>query len=126
MKMNNYNAVGIAEGFIECDNEKTIIKAWQYLIDTGLAFKLQGSFGRTAVDLINQGICKKKESEGGGGGSFQPTLGVTSRSGLKYPLPPLLHCHGGHESLSLFVTTTRPASSDWRSDRFAATRASRT
>ena len=62
MRMNNYNAVGIAEGFIECDNEKTIIKAWQYLIDTGLAFKLQGSFGRTAVDLINQGICKKKES----------------------------------------------------------------
>ena len=38
MKMNNYNAVGIAEGFIECNNEKTIIKAWQYLIDTGLAF----------------------------------------------------------------------------------------
>ena len=58
--MNNYNAVGIAEGFIECNNEKTIIKAWQYLIDTGLAFKLQGCFGRTAVDLIEQGICKKK------------------------------------------------------------------
>lgn len=63
MRMNNYNAVGIAEGFIECDNKKTIIKAWQHLIDTGLAFKLQGSFSRTAVDLINQGICKKKESE---------------------------------------------------------------
>ena len=63
MRMNNYNAVGIAEGFIEYNNEKTIIKAWQHLIDTGLAFKLQGSFGRTAVDLINQGICKKKESE---------------------------------------------------------------
>jgi len=43
MKMNNYNAVGIAEGFIECDNKKIIIKAWQHLIDTGLAFKLQGS-----------------------------------------------------------------------------------
>ena len=63
MKINNYNAVGIAEGFIECDDEEKIIEAWQYLIDTGLAFKLQGSFGRTAVDLINQGICKKKESE---------------------------------------------------------------
>jgi len=37
MRMNNYNAVGIAEGFIECNNEKTIIKAWQHLIDTGLA-----------------------------------------------------------------------------------------
>ena len=63
MKMNNYKAVGIAEGFIECDNKKTIIKAWQHLIDTGLAFKLQGSFGRTAVDLINQGICKKNKGE---------------------------------------------------------------
>ncbi len=63
MRMNNYNAVGIAEGFIECNDKKTIIKAWQYLIDTGLAFKLQGCFGRTAVDLIEQGICKKKESE---------------------------------------------------------------
>ena len=63
MKINNYNAVGIAEGFIECNNKKTIIKAWQYLIDTGLVFKLQGSFGRKAVDLINQGICKKKEQK---------------------------------------------------------------
>ena len=63
MKINNYNAAGIAEGFIACNDGKTIIKAWQHLIDTGLAFKLQGSFGRTAVDLINQGICKKKESE---------------------------------------------------------------
>ena len=62
MKINNYNAVGIAEGFIECDDEEKIIEAWQYLIDTGLDFKLQGSFGRTAVDLINQGICKKKKA----------------------------------------------------------------
>jgi hypothetical protein len=63
MKMNKYNAVGIAEGFIECNDEKTIIKAWQYLIDTGLAFKLQGWFGRTAVDLIEQGICSKRRKD---------------------------------------------------------------
>ena len=62
MRMNNYNAVGIAEGFIECNNEKTIIKAWQYLIDTGLAFKLQGWFGRTAIDLIEQGICNNQQA----------------------------------------------------------------
>ena len=61
MKINRYNAVGIAEGFIECNNKKTIIKAWQYLIDTGLAFKLQGWFGRTAIDLINEGICERKK-----------------------------------------------------------------
>ena len=61
MIMTDYEAVGIAEGFIECQDEKTIIKAWQHLIDTGLAFKLQGTFGRTARDLIEQGICKEGE-----------------------------------------------------------------
>ena len=59
--MTDYKAVGIAEGFIECQDEETIIKAWQHLIDTRLAFKLQGTFGRTARDLIKQGICKEGE-----------------------------------------------------------------
>ena len=54
--MNEYNAVGIAEGWIPCDNEETIIEAWQYLHDTGLAYKLQGWFGRTAQNLLNQKI----------------------------------------------------------------------
>ena len=54
--MNKYNAVGIAEGWIPCDNEETIIEAWQYLHDTGLSYKLQGWFGRTAQNLLNQKI----------------------------------------------------------------------
>jgi hypothetical protein len=56
--MNNYTAVSIAEGF--CDYEPTeqeIIGAWQYLIDTGLAWTLQGWFGRRANELIEQGVC---------------------------------------------------------------------
>lgn len=61
MKINQFNAVGIAEGFIECNDEEIIIKAWQYLIDTGLAFQLQGWFGRSATDLINQGVCNPKQ-----------------------------------------------------------------
>jgi len=61
MEINNYNAVGIAEGFIECEDQKTINKAWQHLIDTGLAYSLQGWFGRTAESLIEQGICKRRE-----------------------------------------------------------------
>ena len=61
MKINNYNAVGIAEGFIECEDQKTINKAWQHLIDTGLAWSLQGWFGRTAESLIEQGICKRRD-----------------------------------------------------------------
>ena len=54
--MNSYEAVGIAEGFIEPDNEEQVIEAWQYLVDTGLAWQLQGSFGRSAQHLIDQGV----------------------------------------------------------------------
>ena len=50
------NAVGIAEGWIEAENEQEIIDAWQQLHDTGLAYNLQGWFGRTARNLINEGI----------------------------------------------------------------------
>ena len=57
--MTNYEAVSIAEGFCEGEGatEEQQIEAWQYLIDTGLAWKLQGWFGRTARDLIEEGIC---------------------------------------------------------------------
>lgn len=55
--MDNYLAVGICEGFEETENEEQAIEAWQHLIDTGLAWKLQGSVGRMAMSLIEQGIC---------------------------------------------------------------------
>ena len=58
--MSNYEATGLAEGFILAESEEQVIDAWQHLHDTGLAYKLQGWFGRTAIDLINQGICKDK------------------------------------------------------------------
>jgi hypothetical protein len=54
--MDSYTATGIAEGFIEADSEEQIIEAWQTLVDTGLAWQLQGWFGRTAQQLINQGV----------------------------------------------------------------------
>jgi hypothetical protein len=57
--MDTYTAVGLAEGFIEADSEKQIIKAWQYLHDTGHAYKLQGWFGRQAQSLIEAGIIKQ-------------------------------------------------------------------
>ena len=56
--MNNYLATGLAEGF-EQGTEQEVIAAWQYLHDTGLAYKLQGWFGRTAKQLIEQGIINK-------------------------------------------------------------------
>jgi len=55
--MNNitdYQAVGLAEGWIE-GTEDQILDAWQYLHDTGLAYKLQGWFGRTAQGLLEAG-----------------------------------------------------------------------
>ena len=54
--MDNYTAAGIAEGFIEPESEDQVIEAWQYLHDTGLAYRLQGWFGRTARDLLEQGV----------------------------------------------------------------------
>lgn len=62
MSINSYNAVGIAEGFIQAESEEQIIEAWQYLIDSGLAWKLQGWFGRTANQLIEEGICSAPQS----------------------------------------------------------------
>ena len=55
--MTHYEAVGLAEGFIE-GTEKERINAWLYLVDTGMAWTLQGWFGRTAQMLINDGIIK--------------------------------------------------------------------
>ena len=55
--MDDYTAIGIAEGFIESNNENQTIQAWQHLINTGLVWKLQGWFGRRAVELIEDGIC---------------------------------------------------------------------
>jgi hypothetical protein len=54
--MDTFTAVGLAEGYIEADSEQQIIDAWQTLHDTGLAYRLQGFFGRTAQDLIAQGV----------------------------------------------------------------------
>jgi len=61
--MDNFTATGIAEGFIECDDQEEILEAWQHLIDTGLAWSLQGWFGRTAESLIEQGLCKRREDK---------------------------------------------------------------
>lgn len=59
MIMTPYDAVGMAEGFVECPDEETYYATWQYLIDTGMAWTLQGWFGRTAVHFIESGVCHK-------------------------------------------------------------------
>ena len=53
--MDAYQATMIAEGFEEATKEEQI-EAWQFLVDTGIAWQLQGSFGRKARALIEAGI----------------------------------------------------------------------
>ena len=55
--MDSFEAVMIAEEGDD-DAEKQL-EAWQYLIDTGLCWQLQGWFGRTAEGLIQQGKCSR-------------------------------------------------------------------
>ena len=57
--MNDYDAIMIAEGATEAKDPYEYFEAWQHLINTGLAWKLQGWFGREAERLIQSGHCKQ-------------------------------------------------------------------
>ncbi len=58
-KMGQYDAVGIAEGWLSPESQEEILVAWQILVDTGMAWTLQGFFGRAASDLLEQGLIQK-------------------------------------------------------------------
>ena len=61
--MDTYLAVSIIEGFSGEDHtEEEILQAWQALIDSGLVWRLQGFYGRTAQYLLDQGICSMPEA----------------------------------------------------------------
>jgi len=55
-KMTTYDAVMIAEGVYPGDTDQ-LQEAWQIIVDSGLAWSLQGWFGRRAMDLIEEGLC---------------------------------------------------------------------
>ena len=55
--MSSYRAVGLAEGF-EQGTQAEQKRAWQQLVDTGAAWRLQGSFGRAASDMIASGFLR--------------------------------------------------------------------
>lgn len=60
-KMDTFTAVMIVEGNIEPETVEEYLEAAQTLVDTGLAWQLQGFFGRTCEELIKQGLIKPKE-----------------------------------------------------------------
>jgi len=59
--MSNINQI-IAYEQGELDQEQTI-ELFQDLINSGLAFQLQGSYGRTAVALIEAGYCEPRSNQ---------------------------------------------------------------
>jgi len=64
--MDIFTATMICEGVEEAEDNEQIIEAWQLLIDTGVAWQLQGYFGRAAMNLIEQGFCKPPTPSQGG------------------------------------------------------------
>lgn len=58
-KMSVFDATMIAEGVQEAD-EETVLEAWQFLVDTGVVWQLQGSFGRMAAHLIKEGLIEAR------------------------------------------------------------------
>lgn len=56
--MDTYTACSIVEGFDgEEHTPEENTEAWQSLIDSGMCWKLQGWYGRTAQYLIDEGVC---------------------------------------------------------------------
>lgn len=62
--MDAYTACAIVEDG-ETSREDAI-KAMQYLIDTGIVWKLQGFYGRAARELIESGDCHYRNNSGNG------------------------------------------------------------
>jgi hypothetical protein len=65
--MDTFTATMIAEGCPETvgiDPQdltlEDVVDAWQHLIDTGVAWQLQGSFGRQAAAMIDAGLCERR------------------------------------------------------------------
>jgi hypothetical protein len=54
--MTIFEATMIAEGQQDAVDEEEYAAAWQLLHDTGVAYQLQGWFGRTAQTLLDAGI----------------------------------------------------------------------
>lgn len=61
--MDLVTAAMIAEGVTQPESEQQLIEAWRRLHDSGLAYQLQGWFGRRARELLAAGVIAD-ETEG--------------------------------------------------------------
>lgn len=61
-RLTAYRAVALAEGTEE-GTEEQVLEAWQYLVDTGLVWSLQGAFGRQAHALMKAGLIEPPSDE---------------------------------------------------------------
>jgi hypothetical protein len=56
--MDTYTACSIIEGFDgSTHNDAEVFAAYQALINSGVVWQLQGFYGRTAKQLIDEGYC---------------------------------------------------------------------
>ena len=60
-EMTTIKAIDIIDGFEICSDEE-FIQAYQFLIDTGLVWNLQGRYGRQAQQLIEDGLCTTSQT----------------------------------------------------------------
>jgi len=55
-----FDLVGTIIAYESADlDDDAVFDLFQHLIDTGLAWSLQGDYGRTAASLINAGHCHR-------------------------------------------------------------------
>ncbi len=54
--MDDIKAIEIIESKEDTTREEEVA-AWQHLINTGICWDLQGFYGRTAMRLIEEGVC---------------------------------------------------------------------